>query len=720
MSPEAGPRAGRLLEPRTIAIIGASSGEGLSSRLVANLAAHGFNGEIFLVNPRHSQIGGVPCYPSIVDVPALVDVAAVVVPADAVADALAACVQAGVGAAVIMAAGFAEDGRGPGKDRQARIEEATRGSDLVVCGPNSEGFFNVSSGIALSFSGSVNADFLRYSAAWMTPDEQNVREAITGGVAIVAQSGGLGFSIFSRGVAAGMGFSHVISVGNEMDLDVLDCAEYLLTRAEVKVIGMYVEGLRHPERLPAVAMAARRAGKAIVIGKSGVSAAGSRSTLSHTGHLAGDARLYAAAFRHYGIIEVSDQEELLDVCWALSTSPPLTGDNVAVVSWSGGSAVWTADACERAGFRLPVLDDDTQARLAELLPSFAGVQNPVDITGASKTSIGKIMRIVAEAPQADGLVLITTLHTEGAMERDFPDLSEALASTGKPMLVYSYTEPRPGNRRAVRDLGLPLYPSSTRAAKSLGALRALARSREQAAAQDAVPATAAPPADGERRGVYTERQTTELLRSAGFAVAEHALATDAAGAVAAAARIGFPVALKLQAPSVPHKASIGGVLLNVGDADAVHGGFTHLWDDIAAGIHDAEGILVQRMIPDGIEMLVGIDNTAGFGPMVMLGFGGSNVERVNDTVIEAAPLTTERARAMIGSLRNAAVLTEGLGGRHGYDIEGLAGFLVRISAWAVAHQDTVGELDINPLLVTGSGVLIVDSLLVGVAAVSAA
>jgi acyl-CoA synthetase (NDP forming) len=720
VSPEAGPRAGRLLEPRTIAIIGASSGEGLSSRLVANLAAHGFEGEIFLVNPRHSQIGGVPCYPSIVDVPASVDVAAVVVPADAVADALADCVQAGVGAAVIMAAGFVEDARGPGKDRQARIEEATRGSDLVVCGPNSEGFFNVSSGIALSFSGSVNPDFLRYSAAWMTPEEQNVREAIAGDVAIVAQSGGLGFSIFSRGVAAGMGFSHVISVGNEMDLDVLDCAEYLLTRAEVKVIGMYVEGLRHPERLPAVATAARRAGKAIVIGKSGVSAAGSRSTLSHTGHLAGDARLYAAAFRHYGIIEVSDQEELLDTCWALSTSPPLTGDNVAVVSWSGGSAVWTADACERAGFRLPVLDDDTQARLAELLPSFAGVQNPVDITGASKTSLGKIMRIVAEAPDADGLVLITTLHTEGAMERDFPDLSEALAATGKPMVVYSYTEPRPGNRRAVRDLGLPLYPSSTRAAKSLGALRALGRSREQGAAQDAVHAAAAPPAGGERPGVYTERQTTERLRSAGFAVAEHALATDAAAAVAAAARIGFPVALKLQAPSVPHKASIGGVLLNVGDADAVHAGFTRLWDDIASGIHDAEGILVQRMIPDGIEMLVGIDNTAGFGPMVMLGFGGSNVERVNDTVIEAAPLTTERALAMIGSLRNAAVLTEGLGGRHGYDIEALAGFLVRISAWAVAHRDTVGELDINPLLVTGSGVLIVDSLLVGVAAVSAA
>lgn len=700
------PRAARMLQPRTIAIIGASEGEGaLSANLVRHLTEHGFTGDIFLVNPRRDRIGEQPCYHSVTDVPVPVDVAALVVPADAVADALAGCVAAKVGAAVIMAAGFVEDSRGRGQERQAEIEAVLRGSDLVVCGPNSEGYFNISSGIALSFSSSVSEEFLRYSASWMAEGDTDLTAAIRGNVAIVAQSGGLGFSIFSRGVAAGVGFSHVISVGNETDLDVLDCAEYLVTQPDVAVIGMYVEGLRHPERLAAVAAAAADAGKAIVIGKAGSSTAGSRATVSHTGHLAGESGVYDAVFRRLGVVQVGDQEELLDVCWALSAGRVHPGNRAAIVSWSGGSAVWTADACERAGFELPVLAADVREELAEVLPPFAGVSNPVDITGAAKTSVGAVMRVVATAPDIDALVLITTLNSVRALERDRDNLRLLMAETTKPIVAYTYTEPLPANRRLFRELGLPLYPSSNRCARALAALRGLAESRAAAAASPA------PNADPDDAVVHTEYETTRLLRRHGFPTAPQEIAGTEDDAVRAAVRIGFPVALKLQATGIAHKADAGGLLLNVSGEDEVREGFGKLME-VGRDATGVEGVLVQRMVPDGLELLVGIDNTSGFGPMLMVGLGGGDAERVCDATLECLPVTADDVVAMLGRLRHGALFIKPVGGLPRFATAAVVDFVVRLSDWAVANARHVRELDINPLMVSETGVTVVDSLLV--------
>ena len=719
--PESGVyRAQRMLEPESIAIIGASAGDGLGATVLANLLAHGYAGDVHLVNPRYDRLGDRPCYHSIEDVPVSVDLAVLIVPADAVPEAIRGCVRAGVGAAVVMAAGFAEDARGRGRERQAEIDEAVKDSDLVICGPNSEGFFNLRSGVAVSFGGGVALDQLRDAAAWADPDtdDAGLHRAVAGNVAIIAQSGGLGFSVFSRGVAEGMGFSDVISVGNESDLDVLDCAEYLITRPEVRVIGMYVEGFRHPERLAPVARAAAEAGKVLVIGKAGRSAVGGHAAMSHTGHLAGEARVYDAAFRRLGIVQVFDQEELLDVCWACSAGRLPGGNAAAVVSWSGGSAVWTADACEREGFELPELDAQRQAELAEFLPPFAGLRNPVDITGAARVGTGQVLRKICDAPYLDALILITTLHGTRIMERDYDDLERLVSETVKPIFVYTYTEPVPQNRRMFRDLGLPLYPSSARCVRAMRAARWVAEHRAAAQAEP----DAAGGADGAGEavewpaavnGVLTERQSTELLRAAGFQAARQVLATTADEAVAAAADIGLPVALKLQAPSLPHKASAGAVLLDVGDLDAVRAGFTHLMVEVAPSATDREGVLVQQMIPaGGLEMLVGVDNTAGVGPMIMLGFGGSQVERLRDSVMEAAPVNRAEGLRMVESLRLGPLFTAGLHGFPHPDTDALTDFLVRLSRFAVQHADRIRELDVNPLVVGENGVIIVDSLII--------
>jgi acyl-CoA synthetase (NDP forming) len=317
-------RVARLLEPRSIAVIGASKGDGPASHLVPNLRSYGYGGDIYPVNPRHKEIGGLACYTSIEDVPAQVDVAAIIVPAQHVADTLRQCVRAGVGAAIIMAAGFGEDTAGGGQRRQAEIDEIIASTDLIVCGPNSEGYINLPLRLSLSFGGGADAEKLRSSLSWL-PEEADMATAASGGIAIVAQSGGLGFSVYTHGLAMGAGFSHIISLGNETDVDVLDCAEYLITQPQVRVIGMYVEGLRHPGRLAAVARAARACGKSLVVGKAGTTEVGSEAALSHTGHLAGEAPVFDAVCRGLGILQVTDQEGLFDACWALALQAPLRG-----------------------------------------------------------------------------------------------------------------------------------------------------------------------------------------------------------------------------------------------------------------------------------------------------------------------------------------------------------------------------------------------------------
>lgn len=702
-------RAARLLEPSSVAVVGATA-EGPGTRFIDNILSHGFQGTIYPINPKYDEVLGLECYASIEDVPEPIDLVAIRVPAERVPDVLRSCVKANVGAALVLVAGFAEDERGAGKARQAEIDEILRGSDLVVCGPNSEGFFNLLSGLSASPNRSVNAEYIREIAPWV-PAVTDVRAAVCGGVAVLAQSGGLAFSVFARGVALGIGFSHVISLGNELDLDVLDCTEYLLTKPEVKVIGMYVEGFHRPERLAVVAEAARKAGKTLVIGKAGSSDAGKAAALSHTGHLAGEARVYDAVLDRLNVIQVHDQEELLDVCAALAGVHPLKGNRVAIVSWSGGSAVWTADSLDHAGFTLPQLDPARQAELSALLPPFASIRNPIDVTGASQVGVASVMRLVASSDDFDALILVTTLNSNFAMSRDGDDLAALVNEVTKPIVVYSYTEPSPENIAAYRQLRLPLYPSSLRCVRALSALRKATEgaTRIGPAASTATSIVDALPLDHD---VLSEAETTRLLVDAGFPAPRQRLATSVDEAVQASMSIGGPVALKLQAPSVGHKAAVGGILLGLeGDAE-VGGGFDVLHREVASRYPDYQGILVQEMVSGGIEMLVGINNTSGLGPVMMLGMGGSHAEEIDDVVLECAPLDSEAASRMIRTLRHGVLFDTDIRDQPQYDREALVDFLVRLSAFAVVNRAVIAELDINPVLVQSKGVLMLDSLLV--------
>jgi acyl-CoA synthetase (NDP forming) len=697
-------RLQRFLDPRTIAIIGASERNRTAASVVRNLRDFGFSGQVFPVNPNYTELLGFPCYPSVEAIGTPVDLAVLLVPADAVPASIRSCIAADIGAAIIMSAGFAEAERGRGREREAELQDAVSGSDILICGPNSEGYFNICRGISLSFSGSVSYEFLRNATKWAGP-EADLTESLRGGVAVVAQSGGLGFSIFGQGVEIGIGFSHVISVGNEFDLDVLDCAEYLIAQPEVRVVAMYVEGLCRPERLREVAAMARSAGKALVIGKAGRTESGQKAALSHTGHIAGDTAMNDAAFEAFGIVSVADQSEMLDVCAALALSPPTIGGRVGVVTWSGGSAVWAADACEKHGLEVPELDDALKADLGKSLPEFASIRNPIDLTASAKATPGDILKTIGDAPYLDAFVLIAPLNSTQLLGDDLPEISRLVHQLEKPVVIYSYTTPHQAQRAVFREVGVPIYESSTRAARAIAALRRVGTRPDVPRFENVAPLPSGP------SRVVSEHATTDALRAAGFPVTRQMLVTSPDQAVRAATDIGGQVAMKLQAPSIPHKQKAGGVMLGVIGDRAVEESFRTLMAR-AADVPDVEGVLVQELVEPGLEMLVGIDNTSGFGPVLVLGFGGSNVETMNDATLRCAPVDADQARQMITQLRHGALLTEPLAGLPSYALGPLIDFVVKLSHFAWENATYIRELDINPLIVTADGVTIVDAMMV--------
>jgi acyl-CoA synthetase (NDP forming) len=448
-----------LLAPESIAIIGASSNPArLGGRPLQILRQHGYSGSIYPVNPGHDSVGGLPAYPSIGAAPGPVDVAAVIVPAALVVETLRQCAVAGVRSAVVFSSGFAEQGK-EGRLAQQQITEIARSSGMRVLGPNAEGFLNLTDRIPLTFSPTVDY-------------ERGLSTLVRGNVAVVSQSGGLGFALFNGGQAVGLGASHVVSTGNEADLGALEVAAYLLEDPATDVVALLVEGFRQGEDLGPVARRAQALGKTIVVAKLGRSRAGIEAAAAHTAHDAGDDENYQEAFARLGVVQVHDQEDLLDACLALSRPHRPAGRNVGIVTTSGGAGVWLADACEVAGLDVPKLDAALQAELGPLMPSYGSPRNPVDVTAeiVNRAGVVKPLELVLSSPQIDIVVWIASLASPLMLEREESDIRRVVASTTKPILVYSYTTPGPASVAALARLGLAWYPSPARAARAAAAL----------------------------------------------------------------------------------------------------------------------------------------------------------------------------------------------------------------------------------------------------------
>jgi acetate---CoA ligase (ADP-forming) len=476
-----------LLWPRSVAIIGASSDpSALSGRPLGILLNSGYSGSIYPVNPRHREIAGLPAYSRIGDVPETVDTALVLVPRAHVLDVLAQCADSGVGLAVVFASGFAEE-NGLGREQERRIGEIAKSSGMRIIGPNAEGFLNTAAPMPATFSPAVEVSFgsdLRAGDGGVRAGDGGVRAGgadlgAGDGVAVISQSGGLGFAVFDRGRAAGLGFSYIVSTGNEADVDAVDVMDELIPDETVRVVLLVVEGFRSPERFLAAADRARSAGKPIAVAKLGSSAPGARAALAHTAHSAGSDLAYQAVFRGRGVVRAHDEDELIDAGMLLARTGPApgrygtaTGRRVGIITTSGGAGVWLADACVARGLTVPELTTATQADLRALMPSYGSPRNPVDLTAEAIHRSGLIQALdrLISSSEVDSVALIMSMANPTALERIGPQLGRLLAASAKPVVVYSYTRPDERNIARLAELGLAWFPAPSRTARAIALL----------------------------------------------------------------------------------------------------------------------------------------------------------------------------------------------------------------------------------------------------------
>ncbi len=694
----------RLFSPRSIAIIGASADENsISGQPIRFLREHGYPGRVYPVNPKYASVGGHPAFADIASLPEACDVALVAVAARHVPDVLHELGRRGVKRAIVLSSGFAEAGDDAAQQQIAHIA-AEHG--LCLIGPNCQGMMNIAEGYALGFGTPFGLKYRR------------------GALSLTSQSGAFGNSVLMLADDEGVGFRHYVSTGNEAVMTTLDFVEHFADDPHTHIIASYVEGFRDAERTVAVGRRALAAGKPWLVWKVGNSAAGARAAASHTANLAGAPAVYRAAFRQARAIEVGDVDELADCARAFAGRRLPRGSRIAVVSVSGGAGILMADRCSDAGLELPPLSDATLRALREMLPAFAALNNPIDLTAEALHSpqvFGQVLHLIAQDPAID-MIGLPMAAVSGEPARV---VAQALADLHRQVtmpIMVAWNGPEAATQQAyalLDEAGIPRFRTPVRCARGFAALWRHAQARQAWQAMTGTPMRALqrPAIRAElaaRGGDLAEHEAKRVLADYGITPTRETLVSSADGAVRAAAEIGYPVVLKLQSADVPHKTEAGGVRVGLADADAV----TAAHDDILSSAKrfapqaHIDGVLVQEMVRGAVEVIVGVNDDPAFGPVLMFGLGGIHAEVMKDVSFRLAPVTAAEARTMVHEIRAFALL-DGARGAPKADINALAEVIERVGALAVDLRGVLAELDINPLFVLpqGQGVRAGDALM---------
>jgi acyl-CoA synthetase (NDP forming) len=693
--------------PQSIAVFGASPDpHRIRGLLLRYLRRTGYPGAILPINPSYAEIEGMRCYPDLAATGQRPDLAIVAIPASGVLAAAEDCAGHGVKHLVIISSGFAEEGGAAG-DVQAELTALARRTGMRMAGPNCEGYWNALMPATTTFSPTV--DFKEGEVE--SPRVSDRR------IGVVAQSGGIGFSFFNRGRAYGLGFSYVISTGNEADLSLADFMDYMVRDERTHAVLIFCEAIRDPAGFLAAAAEARRRGKPVIAIKVGNSAAGARATASHTASLSGWQSAYAAAFRRHNIITAEDPDEALAIAGMLLTGPAPSGRRVGITTASGGGGAWMADTLTAHGLEVPILSGAVQERIRSYIPAYGSAQNPVDTTAAgAQTRVMQMntLEILEASDEVDAIVMVTSLASETRVSVDQERIAPLIARGRKPITVWSYTLPSAFGRSQVNAAGLYVHTDLRGVGMALAKYAAFGARLRQAAPEAAAPRQAAVALPDGVSGILTEHRVKQLLSGYGLPASAEALATSAAEAAAHAVRLGFPVALKIQSPDIPHKTEAGGVRLNLADATSVTEAHGEVLAAARAHQPDAriEGVLVQKMAPKGVELVLGMVNDPTFGPVMMVGSGGVMVELLGDVAHGLAPLDAAEAEEMIRSLKLAKLLT-GFRGSPPLDIAAVARLLVTLSQIAADHAGRIREMEFNPVIVHagGAGLTIADALI---------
>ena len=691
----------KLMRPASVAVIGASADASKTSgRPVAYLRKHGFDGDIYPVNPRYDSIDGLHCYPDVASLPHAPDVGIVLLGAERAHEAVRALASRGTSAAIVLASGYAEIGE-EGVRRQAQLIEAA--GPMRLLGPNTIGLVNLTDRITLSASGALETDAFT-----------------VGGIGVVSQSGGILGSLLSRAAARGIGLSKLVSTSNEADLDMADFVDYLVDDDSTSVIALYMEGLRHPERFRAAALRAASAGKPVVVFKIGRSESGARSAVSHTGALAGSDRMYDALFNQVGVIRAQTFSDLLDIPHALATGRKLAGRRVAILTSTGGAGTLVTDSLGMANFETPPPDHASAAALRALQTGDHAVldRNPIDVTlaGLQPDLLRGAIRTLLESPTYDAVVVIV-----GSSGLAMPDLMagairESLPDSDKPVMAF-VSPHAPEITRLLNMQGVPAFVSPESVTSALAAMwqhdehvrRAAVRSAERQPEAD-VDVSDLP------AGSLNEAQAKALFGRFGVRSVRERVVASVEEAEMAARELGGKVVLKLLSNEITHKSDVGGVAVGL-NPENIGARLNRMRDDVqtATGV-SADAFLVQEMVSGGTELILGLHRDP-LGTALLLGMGGITAELFKDTTMRLvspeAPLSCEDALAMIHELQTWPLL-DGFRGRPRADIDALVSAIVAFARMAVQPGGRIVEAEINPLFVlpAGQGVRAADGVAV--------
>ncbi|TCM41265.1 acetate--CoA ligase family protein [Novosphingobium sp. ST904] len=686
-----------LFAPRSIALVGASDDAArIGGRPLKYLRASGFSGPVYPVNPKRETVQGEPAYASLSALPEAPDLALLAVPAAATRQAVEDCVAAGVKAAIVFAAGFAEMGE-EGRAEQARIVDIARARGLRLLGPNCLGAADSSIGYYGTFSVMLDDGFLE-----------------PGPVAIVSQSGAYGSHIAQLARSRGLGIRHWITTGNECDVDMAEALRWVVDREGVKVVMAYAEGVRNRALFFEALDVARRRGIGVVLVKVGRSEVGAHAVGSHTAALAGSDAVFDAICRQFGAHRARSTAEQIDVAYALARAGVPEGDKLGIFSMSGGLGIQMADDADEAGLAVTPMPEAAQAELKALLP-YASPVNPIDATAQAMTDLPLMTRYIRTVMEQGGYdIFVAVLGTAPALPSYSARLAEALdaAATGHDGIIKAVTMSAPQDVvHRYEERGFLVFEDSAALTRALGALVHFRRSFARAASHaEPVPPL---PSPVEASGALSEHGAKRVLAAAGMTFPDERLAGDADDAVIAARAIGFPVVLKICSPDIAHKTEVGGVAVNVKDEAAVREATGLLIERARAAVPGAriEGVLVAPMVAGGVEVIAGVSLDPTLGPVVMFGLGGILVEVLKDVSFRAVPFSADEARRMIAET-NAGKVLQGVRGAPPSDIDALAETLAALSRFAAANQDRLAGVDINPIRVmpVGEGVVPLDAL----------
>lgn len=695
----------RFFKPASVALVGAT--EDLSKfggRCIRLMLDFGYEGRIYPINPKYDSFSGLTCYPDVMALPEVPDHVGIVVGTGHVMATLRQCAAKGVKFATVFTAGYAETGTERGRALQAEISAFCRETGVRVMGPNCNGMIN----------------FVHHFAMASTATIAGPRQK-AGNVGIVSHSGGLGqVNTMWRAQQAGVPISYEVSCGNDADLDALDYARFMVADDASDVVLMLLERVPSGAKLAALGLEAEAKGKPVIVLKLGRTEAGSRAAASHTGALTGSDALHDAAFRQWGMIRVEDCPELYETAMLLRRRDRRPrGNRLAGMAISGGNAVQLADLGAAHGLRWPSYSAETQVKLAQWMPGFGSIGNPTDLTAGAigqKDTYASVLEVIAADENVDTVVPILTFAARDEILR----VRELAQSLPKPVAVLwsgGCSDDPSLDTRVFAEANVPIYRDTRALLQAASRAAGYAEfARAYAARAPLVrPAGMSEAAAREALGLgdLTEATSKRVLAAYGLAVTREALAGSGAEAVAIAARMGGKVALKILSPDIAHKTEAGGVRLGLAAPDEIAAAHDAIIASARAYAPGAriEGVLVQEMVPLGVEIMLGVSNDPVLGPAVSVALGGIFVEVMGDIVHHLAPLGPEDAAAMLRGLKGAKLL-EGVRGMPPADVGALADAMVRLSWLAHDLADVIAEIDLNPVIVGATGLRVADALIV--------